>query len=89
MRSNSRGVTGQSKVSGIKQPEAGGREHGKQGKDRLQGGLGGWQKQGATHEVGYDVLTGNSAAIFQLAARAERFSGFWPLLPFGRRLWRE
>lgn len=73
MRNNRCAVTGQSKVFYIDQTEAGGREHGKQGKEHLQGCFGIVRSRESGHDVRYDIPAGNSTAIFQLAVTAERF----------------
>ena len=73
MQNNSRAVTGQSKVFRIDQTEAGRREHGKQGKDHLQGGFGIVRSRESGHDVRYDIPAGNSIVIFQLAVTAECF----------------
>ena len=80
MGDNSSAVPGEGKILGINKPKACGGQHGKDGKDLLEGGF--WIIGGrlAGHDIIYDVLSSNGAGIFglsQFAVWANKFLGFF------------
>ena len=86
MGDNSSAVPGEGKILGINKPKACGGQHSKDGKDPLECGLGIIGGRLPSHDVIYDVLSGNGAGIFglsQFPVRANKF--LWLFAVFAGR----